>query len=117
MVGFEIPAHAVDALEREIWEFYGQVGRAKETFQQELLHAARVKAQAMPEWQGLADWIDTWDENDRMWFGVRGVEFASEASAAEYGTEEQAPASVLRTLDAQVLNAAARAGAVFGRLT
>ena len=116
MAGFEIPAHAVDALEREIWSFYGQVGQVKDSFQQELLQAIKVKAQAMPQWAGITDWIDTWDENDRMWFGVRGSEFESEAFAAEYGTEEQAPGGLLRTLDERVLAASVRASdSVFGR--
>jgi phosphoribosylaminoimidazole-succinocarboxamide synthase len=100
MAGFEISADLIRALEAKVME-YGEAaneayGIARETVKSEVMR----RAQASPRWVKVADEIDTWDENDRFWVGVRSPEFVSEAFAAEYGTDEYPPEPLLRTLDA-----------------
>ena len=115
--GFEISADLMRALETRLME-YGQAadqayGVARSVVQTEVTR----RAQASPRWVKVADEIDTWDENDRMWIGVRSPQFVSEAFAAEYGTEEYPPDPLLRTLDAVGRIAAQRAsGFLVGRL-
>lgn len=117
MAGFEIPADLVRALEAQVLE-YGQAaqeayGIARTTVQTEVMRQAK----ASPRWVKVADEIDTWDENDRFWVGVRTPEFVSEAFAAEYGTEEYPPDPLVRTLDATARVAAHRAdGFLMARL-
>ena len=66
------------------------------------------RANADPRWVHVADFIDTWDENDRMWIGVRSPQMISEAHAAEYGTDEYPPSPIMRTLDDAARLASAR---------
>ena len=117
MAGFEISADLMRALEAKLLE-YGEAaeeayGIARNTIETEVLR----RSQASPRWVKVADEIDTWDENDRFWVGVRSPEFVSEAFAAEYGTDEYPPDPLMRTLDATARIAAHRAsGFLMGRL-
>lgn len=99
MAGFEISADLMRALEARLHE-YGEAaneayGIARDVVRTEVMR----RAQASPRWAPVADYIDTWDENDRYWIGVRSPEFVSEAFAAEYGTDDYPPDPVMRTLD------------------
>lgn len=78
-----------------IYQAENAEGQAKEAVYSEVIR----RANASERWVGLADYIDAWDENDRFWIGVRGIEFVSEAFAAEYGTEEYPPDPLMRTVD------------------
>lgn len=117
MAGFEISADLMRALEAKVLE-YGEAateayGIARTTIKTEVLR----RSEASPRWVKVADEIDTWDENDRFWIGVRSDEFVSEAFAAEYGTDEYPPDPIMRTLDATARIASARAtGFLVGRL-
>jgi hypothetical protein len=117
VAGFQIPADLVRALEAQLLE-YGQAadeafGIARTTIQTEVMR----RAEASPRWVKVADEIDTWDENDRFWIGIRSSEFVSEAFAAEYGTEDYPPDPLMRTLDQTARVAGLRAdGFLMARL-
>jgi hypothetical protein len=69
-------------------------------------------ARSSPRWIGLSDYIDTWDEHDRFWVGIRGPMFVSDAFAAEYGTDEYPPAPLFRLTDAATRAASSAADVV-----
>lgn len=110
MDGFTIPADLIRALEHRI-ELYGNiVDEARGIAHDVVATETMRRAKASPRWVHVADFIDTWDENDRYWIGVRGPEMVSEAFAAEYGTDEYPPDPLFRTLDDISRAAASRAG-------
>lgn len=100
MSGFEISADMLNTLNHQVGSFIAAAeeasNQAKEAVHSEVLR----RANASERWVGLAEHIDTWDENDRFWIGVRGIDFVSEAFAAEYGTDEYPPDPLMRTVDA-----------------
>ena len=100
MSGFEISADMLNTLNHQVGSFIAAAEEAS-TQAKEAVHSEVLRrANASERWVGLAEHIDTWDENDRFWIGVRGIEFVSEAFAAEYGTEEYPPDPLMRTVDA-----------------
>jgi hypothetical protein len=114
VAGFEISADLMRALEARLQE-YGEAtteayGVAREVVQTEVMR----RAHASPRWVHVADNIDTWDENDRYWIGVRSPEFVSEAFAAEYGTEGYPPTPLMRTLDSAARLASVQASKFLG---
>lgn len=109
MEGFVIPAHAVDFLERSFQDHVTRAEAAVSVARQTVLDEIRSAASTHPQWgPQLAEEIDTWDENDRLWYGVRGPEFASETLVAEFGLDKTPPSGLLRTLDSTMQLAAAR---------
>ena len=117
MAGFQISADLVRALEHQV-ELYGEVANDAYHIAAEVVYDETMRrAQASPRWVHVADNIDVWDENDRMWIGVRSPEMVSEAYAAEYGTDEYPPDPLFRTLDDTIRNASMRAsGFMLSRL-
>lgn len=100
------------ATARGIDEFYSDLMVRAEEYsygvQEAVLDEAKTRAQSSERWSGLVDEIDTWTEYDRFWVGVRGVEYVSDAFAAEYGTESYPPEPLLRTLDEAYSSASKR---------
>ena len=99
MYEFQLGSDLLRALDTRI-QMYGEVldeahGIAHDVVRTEVMK----RAKADPRWVHVADFIDTWDENDRMWIGIRSPQFISEAQAAEYGTDEYPPSAIMRTLD------------------
>ena len=107
MSAFVISAHDVDELERGLFEHLEVTDAIRRQAQAEVLADARAKAASLPAWSGIE--IDTWDEFDRTWIGVRGQEFVSASMVAEYGTEDAAPSPLIRLLDDSVMRATQRA--------
>lgn len=110
MAGFTLPAQALDQLETHLRQTADLAEVARVRANQLVLEDIRDRARAHPAWAPMADHIDTWDENDRTWWGIRGPEFESETMVAEYGTDKLPPSGLLRSLDATMLRAAQRAG-------
>ena len=109
-MGFEIPSHAVDALEQHMLLHAQAAHDATVLAHRSVLDDVREAAAAHPSWgPELAAQIDTWDENDRTWIGTRGAGFESQAFAAEYGDDKRAPSGHMRTLDNTMNLAAQRA--------
>lgn len=109
MAEFRLGSDLMRALELRI-QMYGEVLEGVAGIQRDVVMTEVMKrAKASPRWVHVADFIDTWDENDRMWIGVREPQMISEAHAAEYGTEGYPPDPVMRTMDeaARVANARA----------
>lgn len=109
MAGFEISADLYRSLRAQVNDIVTTVEEAQQIIEQHLYDTVQQRAKDNPRWIGVADHIDTWDENDRFWIGVRGPEFASEAFVAEYGSNGYPPAPIFRTLDNDVRTAAAKA--------
>ena len=89
----EIPSYAVDALEQHVL-LHAQAAQGSRGFwptaRCSMMFVRLLRAH--PSWgPELAAQIDTWDENDRTWIGVRGAGFESQAFAADYGDEVRAP--------------------------
>jgi hypothetical protein len=57
-----------------------------------------AKARLDPEWEPLADHIETWSQDGQLMVGVRHQDFVSQAFALEYGDEVRPPAPLFRTL-------------------
>ena len=105
MSTIEIRDDLLRALELRL-EMYGHAVREGMNEVRDVVQTETMKrANASPRWVHVADYIDTWDENDRYWIGVRQPEFISEAQAAEYGTEGYPPDPILRTVDEMVRHA------------
>jgi hypothetical protein len=66
-----------------------------------LQETVRDKARDTPGWSELADDIEVWSADGKLWIGVRNTALISEASLLEYGDEESAPNPLLRTLTAE----------------
>lgn len=109
MAGFEISSSMLNGLEDLIEDYGVAISEAEELAKNYLLDATQRAAEADPRWVRLADYIDTWDENDRFWIGIREPQYVSEAFAAEYGTADYPPAPILRTLDAAAREASLNA--------
>ena len=96
-------------------QMYGDVLQETAGIQRDVVMTETMKrANASPRWVHVADFIDTWDENDRMYIGVREPQMISEAQAAEYGTEGYPPDPIMRTMDEAARVAAARASEYIG---
>lgn len=109
-MGFEIPSHAVDALEQHMLLHAQAAHDATVLAHRSVLDDVRDAAAAHPSWgPELAAQIDTWDENDRTWIGIRGAGFESQAFVAEFGDDMHAPSGLMRTLDNTMNLAAQRA--------
>lgn len=109
MAEFGIGSDLMRALQLRL-KMYGDVlGEAADIHRDVVYTETMKRAKASPRWVGVADFIDTWDENDRMWIGVREPQMISEAQAAEYGTEGWPPDPIMRTMDESARLAAARA--------
>lgn len=81
----------------------------------EQLHRSVVeKARQTPGWERLAEHIEVWSQDGKLFVGVRHAEFASEAWTMEYGDEQHAPNPLFRTLTDQVslVNENARTAAI-----
>jgi len=63
-----------------------------------LQEAVRTKARETEGWADLADDIEVWSTDGKLWIGVRDTALISEAFLLEYGDEEHAPSALLRTL-------------------
>lgn len=100
MAGFALHAEQLMQLEDRLAQFHGVAQESREVFRHSLRSNVARIAERSPRWIGLVDHIDTWDENDRMWVGLRGQDVVSEAFNAEYGSEQYPPAPLLRMLDA-----------------
>ena len=98
--GFEISSFMLDDLGRLVRSYAEEAVEAGEAGREAALGVVQDLARSNPRWIGLADNIDTWDEEDRFWIGVRGPNFVSEAFAAEYGTDDYPPAPLFRLNDA-----------------
>jgi hypothetical protein len=109
MSGFEISADLYRSLRANVANVVSSVREAEGVVQQHLHDAVQQRAASDPRWIGLADYIDTWDDDGTLWVGVREPAFVSEAFAAEYGTSGYPPAPILRTLDSETRRAAAKA--------
>lgn len=99
MASFSIPADFYKTLSQHVDRLSRAAEGAAAVGQQVIVDEAHRMAQSSPRWIGVADYIDTWTENDRLWIGVRAPQFVSEAFAAEYGIDEWPPVPVMRTLD------------------
>ena len=109
--GFEIPAEMIRALEHRL-EMYGSAAEDAYGIAKDVVYTEAMKrAHASRRWVKVADFLDTWDENDRYWIGVRDDSMVSEAFAVEYGTEDYPPEPLLRTLDSAARIAGNRADA------
>src|SRR4051812_42892640 len=62
----------------------------------------REKARHTPGWTDLADEINVWSQDGRLWIGINNDRFTSEAWALEYGDKDNTPNSMFRTLTDQV---------------
>lgn len=99
MAGFDIPVDISRTLRLHAENIAMVVEEAAQIVRQDILDDVHRRAAENPRWVGVADYIDTWDENDMFWVGVREPAFVSEAFAAEYGTEDYPPSPILRTTD------------------
>lgn len=104
MAEIDVPVDFFKSIMQQVDDISTVADEAVRLGQQHMLASARERAAQSPAWDGVGEQIDTWDEHDRFWIGVRGPAFVSEAYAAEYGTEGRRPSPVLRVLneDAQV---------------
>jgi len=110
MAGFDITVDFLDMLEQHVTDITEAAQEASAAAQSHLYDAVQQRAAASPRWIGVADNIDTWnDEDGRFWVGVRQPQFVSLAFAAEYGTDEFPPDPILRTLDDVARTASAKA--------
>jgi hypothetical protein len=76
---------------------------------QELEASARAAASQHPNWDGIADQIETWyDEDEGFRIGVRNPQYVDNAIFAEYGKDEVPPAPVLRHMPVAVDNMKSR---------
>jgi hypothetical protein len=64
--------------------------------------AVKEKARHTPGWTDLADEIQVWSQDGKLWIGINNQQFTSEAWALEYGDRDNAPNSMFRTLTDQV---------------
>ena len=99
MAGFEFSSDLMRQLNQTVSEYTDAASEAQRIAQETILQSVRETAKESPRWRDLADYVDTWDENDRFWIGIRGPEYVSEAFAVEYGTDEYPPEPIMRTLD------------------
>lgn len=98
----------IDALRDDLLAQIEAVNEARAIVRERLVDEVKQAARQNPRWVGLADYVDTWDdEGNRFWVGVRSKEMVSEAFAAEYGSAEYPPAPLLRTQDEQMRTAIA----------
>ena len=109
MAGFDITVDFLDMLEQHVEDISVATAEASQIAKDHLYDEVQRRAAESPQWIGAADNIDTWDESDHFWIGVRSPQFVSIAFAAEYGTEEFPPEPILRTLDDATRSAAAKA--------
>lgn len=75
---------------------------AQEIGRQTLLDSVQNRARAIPAWYRLADVIETWTDEGYLRIGVRQKDFLSQAAVAEYGSDEEPPAPLLRVLNDDV---------------
>src|SRR5262245_1055628 len=62
------------------------------------LHEQVVEqARHTPGWEALADEIEVWSQDGKLWVGVRNTQYVSEAWVAEYGDESHIPSGLLRS--------------------
>lgn len=61
----------------------------------------QTKARETPGWSELADDIEVWSADGKLWVGIRNTALMSEAFLLEYGDQEQTPSPLLRTLTAE----------------
>lgn len=54
------------------------------------------KARRTPEWEPLADNIQSWSEEGRLVIGVQGRELVSQAMTLEFGNDEMPPNPLFR---------------------
>lgn len=103
MAEIGVPADFFKSIMRQVEDIATVADEAVQVGRDHIVRSARERAAQSPAWDGIGEHIDTWDENDRFWVGIRGPMFVSEAFAAEYGTETTRPSPVLRAVaeDAQ----------------
>lgn len=76
---------------------------------EELQASARDTARQHPNWEGVADHIEAWyDEDEGFRIGVRNPQYVDNAIFAEYGKDEIPPAPVLRHMPVAVNNMKSR---------
>jgi hypothetical protein len=109
--GFTFPVETFRALERRV-ALYSEASMEAFGVARDVLYTEMMKrAGADPRWVGVADFIESWDENDRYVIGVTNNQMVSQAFAAEYGTEDYPPAPLFRTMDEAVRMASIRSSA------
>jgi len=105
MAEIDVPVDFFNSIMQQVDDLAMVADEAVKVGQQHLLQSARERAAQSPAWDGVGERIDTWDEDDRFWIGVRGPSFVSEAYAAEYGTETSRPSPVLRSVNSDAQQA------------
>jgi hypothetical protein len=69
------------------------------------LHERVVEqARQTPGWEALADEIEVWSQDGKLWIGVRNTQYVSEAWVAEYGDETRAPTGFMRSFGGEVIS-------------
>jgi len=63
-----------------------------------LQQTVRDKARDTEGWSDLADDIEVWSADGKLWIGVRNTALISQAFLLEYGDESRPPSPMLRTL-------------------
>lgn len=109
MASFSIPADFYKTLSHHVGHLSRVAEESAAVAQSHVFDEVQRRAAESPRWIGVADYIDTWDDQGRMWVGVRAPQFVSQAYAAEYGTEDFPPDPILRTLDSANRMAATKA--------
>lgn len=66
-----------------------------------LQEMVRTKARDTEGWSRLADDIEVWSLDGKLWIGVRNTSLVSEAHLLEFGDGEHGPRPLLRTLSTE----------------
>jgi hypothetical protein len=99
MAEIGVPADFFKSIMQQVDDIATVADEATRVGQAHLLQSARERAAQSPAWDGVGEHIDTWDDGDKFWIGVRGPTFISQAFMAEYGTDGVRPSPVLRAMN------------------
>jgi hypothetical protein len=99
MAEIGVPADFFKSIMQQVDDIATVADEATRVGQAHLLQSARERAAQSPAWDGVGEHIDTWDDGDKFWVGVRGPAFISQAFMAEYGTDGVRPSPVLRAMN------------------
>ena len=98
MAGFAISPSWMRSIRRYADRLQADAQEASDKAVSFLHDRVRERAQQTPEWSDLADNIEVWSKDGKLYVGINNLDYVSQAMAIEYGDEVRPPNALFRTL-------------------